>query len=835
MRKADQLRRSAPVDAAQDAKRSLADVLVELARIKLQLRDADSVELRAQAETLWEELSRRAPPKPRGFVRTPLDAARENADVLQFSVPPSHRAGPVGRLVTTGKKLALAALGPLASQALGPQNAFNKAALELAEALIARKPLTPAEVRSRLVPLSPSTSAAWAASEPVIALALERQRKWNDGFMSLMERAAAGSAPRVEEANAVVARLADLCDPVAKLPPGRIVRLTAPFWREVFRRQTAFNTELMLLCADLLNGRPPVVAPREADYAAWRERHDTADVEDARSRLATLRRRPKISIVVPAWETPAAILEACIESVRAQLYENWELCIADDGSKSRRVERIARRYAKRDPRIRFTRLEKNQGIAGATNEAIRMSTGEWVAFLDHDDQLAPHALAEMAVRIDREPELDWLYSDEDRLTPEGERFGPFFKPDFSPELLRSVNYICHFVVVRGELARELLIRKGFEGSQDHDFLLRLWDRSEKVAHVPKILYHWRSSDLSLSHDDRKLRAASRAGVRAIEDHLLRRGERAQVTELAPTHYRVRHPVRGEPLVSIIVPFKDRVELLERLVPSLLQRTRYQNFELLLVSNNSKDPATFAFLDALTDPRVRRLTWDQPFNYPAINNYAVGHSSGELLLFLNNDIEAADPLWLDELIGQAQRPEVGAVGPKLCFPDGSVQHAGVVVGLSGYAGHPFWRFPDTQVGTPFGHADWNRNYLAVTSACVMLRREVFAELGGYDERFALCGSDVDLGIRLVVSGKRVVYTAGTWLYHHESASRRNDTIPEVDYWQSIIAYRRWLEQGDPFYNPNLTLASTDCALRIDEPSAIELAAQAVQHFREPKAR
>ncbi len=671
------------------------------------------------------------------------------------------------------------------------------------------------------------------ASAPIWSRILGQQRAWNERAVEIAARASRSDLPPVEEANALIAGLAALCDPLRDAR--RWMRPLEPLLREVLRKQQRFNSEVMLVLSDLLNGRPPIVAPTSKEYRAFYETQERLDLAACSAALRTLTLRPLISLVVPAWETPPEILRTCIDSVRAQLYPEWELCIVDDGSKSRKVRELLEEYARMDPRIRWARLDQNGGIARATNKAIEMAKGDWIAFLDHDDALAPHALAEMALRIAAEPTLDWLYSDEDRLTQDGVRDTPFFKPDWSPDLLRSVNYVCHFVVARASAVKELGIREGFEGSQDYDFLLRLSEKTQRVAHIPKILYHWRTSPISLSRDDRKLKAASAAGVQALEEHLSRLGEQGVVSDPWPTHYRVRYPVRGKPLVSIIIPFKDRPELLQRLLPTLLQRTRYRNYEVLLVSNESKDPSTFEFLDGQRDPRIRRLEWNHPFNYPAINNYAVREAKGELLLFLNNDMEVVDPEWLEELIGHAQRPEVAMVGPKLLFPDGSIQHAGVVVGICGYAGHPFWRFPDDQHWTPFGHADWNRNYLAVTSACVLIRREMFEALGGFDERFRVCGSDVDIGIRAVHAGKRVVYTAGTWLYHHESASRRTQPMPEDDHWEAVVAYRDVLHRGDPFYNPNLTLASTQPDLKMDEPSGLELAleplsAYAAEHLR-----
>lgn len=789
-----------------------------------------------------------------GVVHTAFEAARNHADVLEFEVPPSHRKQ-VGGAVTAAKRAFVKGLKPFHVEMLRQQKAFNVELLNVLE-LVTRvrgadqtADLGP-WVRQRLERLvdpnrySPAShrqgglgSAVMLAKRsylkamgPVLRALLSGQTRWNAEAVNVLAQACRPIARPPEESNALVARLEALTDPLdnANLPVP--LRASTPLWREVLRRQMAFNREVMLSLANMLEGRPQACIPPPPDYAGWLTQHEPQEVAAAAEALKGLKIRPLVSLVMPAYETPPAILRECLESVRAQQYDNWELCIVDDGSPSQIVRKMLAEYAERDPRIRWKRLERNSGIARATNAAIELARGEWIGFIDHDDSLTPHALSEIVLRLAHQPSIDWLYSDEDRLSLEGVREHPFFKPDWSPDLLRSVNYICHFVVARAALVREVEgLREGFEGAQDFDFLLRLSEKSQRVAHVPKVLYHWRNSPGSLSRDEEKLKAASSAGVRALQEHLARLGESATVDDPKPTQYRVRYAVQGKPLVSIIVPFKDKPELLERLCRTLFEKTRYDHFELILISNNSVRPETEALIQTLTDPRIRKLKWDHPFNYPAINNYGVTQAKGELLLFLNNDMEVTDPLWLDELIGQAQRPEVGSVGCKLLFPDGTIQHAGVIVGISGYAAHPFWRFPNTAHWTPFGHADWNRNYLALTSACLMMRRKVFEDLEGYDEHFQVCGSDVDLGLKVVRAGMRNLYTANTWLYHHESASRRNDAIPENDFWISFAKYRDFLRSGDPFYNPNLSLMATDLSLRQHDENAETLAQRTLATF------
>lgn len=832
----------------------LAEMVAAQRRLVEKLRPCSGpgcADLTAHEHTLQllERELRQSLPKSSPRAHTPLQAAQDVADVLQFEVPASHRQR-LGRAVTTAKSLLVKGLKPFHIELLRPQHAFNQELLAVLEHLYGMQATRSNVdlshwVRTRLSALVEPT--VWrvashrgrglgqavklakrsylSAVKPLLNELLTRQHQWNQAAVALLGDAARPRQPSLEEATQRVAELLRLADPLSHAPSAA-TRALMPLWREVFRRQVAFNNEITLCLADLLNTRPPApVAPPE-QYTRWHTDREPGLFARAAEALQKLEphQRPLVSIVTPVYETPEPILRACIESVRSQSYENWELCLADDGSKAPHLTALFAEYTRKDPRIRVERLKKNSGIAAATNAAIALARGEYVAFLDHDDLLAPHALAEMVLRLAREPQLELLYSDEDRFDNSGRRFNPFFKPDWSPDLLRSVNYICHFVVVRASLLTAVGgLRHGFEGSQDYDLLLRLTERTRHIAHVPGILYHWRASDISLSHDERKLQAASDAGVRALAEHLERMGEDGVAEEAALTQYRVRYPVRGKPLVSIIVPFKDKPELLRTLVTSLLGKTRYRKYELLLVSNNSTRPETFALLDSLKDKRIRKLTWDHPFNYPAINNYAARQAKGELLLFLNNDIEILHEDWLEELIGQAQRPEVGAVGAKLLFPDGTVQHAGVVVGMTGFAGHPFWRLPEGH-WTPFGLPDWTRNVLAVTSACVMMRRELFEELNGYDEHFVVCGSDVDLGLRTVARGLRVVSTPHARLVHHESASRRLDSIPENDFWASFAAYRPWLKQGDPFYNPNLSLLTPDCALRQHAENGEELAVQ-----------
>lgn len=770
-----------------------------------------------------------------------LDRLRACADVLQFSVPPSHRKQ-LGWAITAAKSALVLGLKPLHVEALRPQHAFNQELLAILEhvfglrAATARRDLSE-EVSQRLTLLAEPT--AWEvpshggnglgvavkllkrsylnAAVPLLRELLEGQRKWNQVAVRLLADAVSPQPPPPVEAASRVAELLRLADPLGRAQ-SLGARVSLPLWREVFRRQVTYNQEATLCLAELLGTRAPVSPPSMDDYEAWYREREPGAFARAAEAVKKLQRGPRVSLVMVVSGTAEPLLRMCIESIRAQSYGSWELCLASDGSEAPHAARVLEKYARRDSRILLVRTG-GPGSASAFNASLTRAQGELVGFLGAGDLLAPHALAEVVLRLEREPEAQLLYSDEDRCDAAGRRFKPFFKPDWSPDLMRSVNYVGHFVVVRRALLETVGgLRPELEGAQDYDLLLRLSEQAGRIAHIPAVLYHRRGQEET---------AASDAGCRALAEHLRRKGEEGVVEEVSPGHYRVRYPVRGRPLVSIIVPFKDKPELLRTLTASLLEKTAYPHYELLLVSNNSTKPETSTLLEKLTDPRIRKLTWDHPFNYPAINNFAAREARGELLLFLNNDIEIIHPDWLEELISQAQRPEVGQVGAKLLFPEGTVQHAGVMVGMTGFAGHPFWGMPDRGEWTPFGLPDWTRNFLAVTSACVMLRRELFEALHGFDERFAIVGSDVDLGLRTVARGLRVVYTPHAKLYHHESASRRLDGLPPEDYWQSFASYRSYLRDGDPFYNPNLTLLGPDCSLRRHTESGEELALRTLE--------
>jgi glycosyltransferase involved in cell wall biosynthesis len=561
------------------------------------------------------------------------------------------------------------------------------------------------------------------------------------------------------------------------------------------------------------------------DYTAWIERFDRlsdADVALVRQRCARLARQPLVSVLVPVYNTPEAYLRRCIDSVRAQHYPHWELCLVDDASTAPHVDAVLAGYAALDPRIRVLRRERNGHISAASNSALGMARGDYVALLDHDDELAPHALYLVAKAINEQPGLKLVYSDEDKLDANGVRFDPYFKPDWNPELLLSQNYLCHLAVYETALVREVGgFREGYEGSQDHDLALRCSARLSpaEIGHVPHVLYHWRAIEGSTALSGSAKDYTGHAGRRAVEEHLAANGDAGARVEVVTGGYRVHYALPASPpRVSLVVPTRDRVDLLRTCVDSITRLTRYPDYGLVVVDNNSTDPETLEYLRAIDGNGLVRVVRDpSPFNYSRINNAAVRASDGAIIGLVNNDIEAIHADWLDEMVGHAVRPATGAVGAMLYYPDDRIQHAGVVIGLGGVAGHAY-------VGLPRGYpGQQNRgllaqNLTAVTAACLLVRREVFDEVGGLDETLEVAFNDVDFCLRIAERGYYNVWTPWAALYHHESATRGYEDNPEkkARFSREVNAMvTRWGKalRWDPAYNPNLGLEGHDFPLAI----------------------
>lgn len=530
----------------------------------------------------------------------------------------------------------------------------------------------------------------------------------------------------------------------------------------------------------------------------------------------------KFSVLVPLYNTPESFLKAMIESVQAQTYRNWELCLADGSDKENSyVGEICKKYADGDKRIKYERLERNLGISENTNACIRMATGEYIALFDHDDLLHPSALYEV-MRAICEHGADFIYTDENTFSEEPrDAYNPHFKPDFSPDTLRSYNYICHLSVFSRELLDSVgYFRSEYDGSQDYDLILRLTEKAKKVFHIRKILYYWRAHKNSVAQDIGAKPYTVMAAKKALAAHLERCGLKGEVLDSSvPTTYHIKYEIDGNPLISVIIPNKDHTDDLEVCLKSLYEKSSYKNFEVIIVENNSTEKETFEYYEVLSQKHsnIKIVTWEGNFNYSAINNFGVNYAKGEYILLLNNDVEILNDNCLEEMLMFAQRKDVGAVGAKLYYSDDTVQHAGVILGLGGTAGHAHKHFNRTHPGY-MARASIAQNLSACTAACLMMRRDVFDEVGGLDESFAVAFNDVDLCMKIRKKGYLIVFTPYAELYHYESKSRGNDSTPEkLERFRGEIdrfkeKWQKQLDDGDPYYNPNLTLTRDDFSLK-----------------------
>ena len=556
-------------------------------------------------------------------------------------------------------------------------------------------------------------------------------------------------------------------------------------------------------------------------YAYWWKKNQATAKELKEQTAHRFAYEPKISIVIPLFNTPEKYLKELIDSVVAQSYGNWELCLAD-GSTSPKTGAYIKKHYNSEGRIVYRKIEENLGISGNTNFAISMGTGEFIMFCDHDDVVAPNALYEMVKVINEKPKTDIVYTDEDLINSDGTvHSSPRFKPDFNFDFLRSINYICHIFLVRKSLIDRVgMLRKEFDGAQDYDFILRCCEQTEHIAHVPKVLYHWRAHDNSTAGNPESKQYAVDAGKRALEEHYRRMGYEAVVENTGIfIVYRTIMKVQGNPKVSVIILNKDHMEDLEKCVVSIEEKTDYPNYEIIVVENNSELPETFAFYEELQRrySNVKVVTWDGPFNYSAINNYGAEYATGDYYLMLNNDIEVISPGWMSEMLGYCQREDVGIVGAKLYYSDDTVQHAGVVVGVGGFAGHVLTRFRKGETGY-FGRLVTIQDTSAVTAACLMIKKSIYQLIGGFDEEFVVALNDIDLCLKVRALGQLVVFNPYAELYHYESKSRGFEDTPEkkARFKKEIKRFReKWgeiLSKGDPYYNPNLTLVRGDCSIR-----------------------
>lgn len=560
----------------------------------------------------------------------------------------------------------------------------------------------------------------------------------------------------------------------------------------------------------------------DIDYKEWYENHKVSQEELEKQKKKVFVYAPKISILVPVYNTPQVFLKQMIQSVRKQTYANWELCIANANPDNEEVKQILEICTKKDDRIKVVNVPENEGIAQNTNRALDIATGEFIGLLDHDDLLEENALYEIVSCLNKKKETDVLYTDEDKVTTDlDEYFLPNFKPDFNLDMLRANNYICHFFVAKKELIEKVGgFRAEYNGAQDYDLILRCTEQAQNVAHIAKILYHWRVHKESTADNPLSKMYAYEAGKKAIEGHLARchtDGEVLQTDNLG--FYRVKYPVKGKPLVSILIPNKDQVDTLDKCLRSIEERTDYDNYEIIIIENNSTEQKTFDYYNQICNDKIRVVYWKKEFNYSAINNFGVDQAKGEYLLLLNNDMEVISRDWMSELLGHCQRPEVGAVGARLYYPDDTVQHAGIIIGIGGVAGSVF-------VGMKRGYTGYmhraaiQQDLSAVTAACMMIKRSVFEEAGRLEEQLKVAFNDVDLCLKIRKNGYLIVYDPYVELYHYESKTRgAEDTKEKVRRFQGEIEYMRchWidiLKNGDPAYNPNLTLKKWDYSLKVN---------------------
>ncbi|PMB44494.1 glycosyltransferase [Fischerella thermalis CCMEE 5205] len=554
-------------------------------------------------------------------------------------------------------------------------------------------------------------------------------------------------------------------------------------------------------------------------YQQWLEKNTLSQqhILIARQQIAQWQIQPKFSIIMPVYNVEAKWLTQAIESVRNQIYSNWELCIADDASTESHIYEILTHYSQLDSRIKVVFRTENGHISAASNSALELATGDYIALLDHDDELAINALFENAQLINRYPEADFIYSDEDKIDSKGKRFSPCFKPDWSPEYFYSCMYTCHLGVYRTSIVREIGgFRSEYNGSQDYDLVLRFIEKTKNIFHIPKILYHWRSISASAASGSQAKPWAYTAGRKALESMLERSIYPGRVEETPnPGIYRVRRDIIGNPLVSIIIPSAGATVntasgslcLLENCIRSVQQMSTYRNFEIIVVDGYDIPDAT---LEKLFSLGVELVRCAEPFNFSMRINRGAAKAKGQFLLLLNDDTEVITSDWLESMLELAQQTEIGAVGAKLLFPDGRLQHVGVMI-LEGNPCHAFYGFDNEQSGY-FCSNIVNRNYLAVTAACLMMRQEVFQLLGGLDEAFPLNYNDVDLCLKAHQAGYRNVVTPYAQLIHYESASRQKGLKPGE--WNQLNhKWKNYFDKlgTDPYYNPNLSLKAPNFEL------------------------
>ncbi len=553
------------------------------------------------------------------------------------------------------------------------------------------------------------------------------------------------------------------------------------------------------------------------DYYFWIITNEPSLEELTYQKLNKFVIEPKISIVTAVYNTKREHLIEIIESVLNQSYLNWELCIVDGGSEKNYIKEILDYYSKKDDRIKVKYLPQNKGIASNFNEALRLASGEYITFLDHDDLLAPFALYEIVKVINSHPDVDFIYSDEDQITEDSiKRINPIFKPDWSPDTLRSYNYITHLMVIKKALLDEVgWFREGYDGAQDYDLALRCTEKAKRIVHIPKILYHWRAHSQSTAFSWEAKLYAHEAGKKALEDHLKRLGIDGFVEDLDIFCYNVRYKLNFKPFVSIIIPTKDKVELLQKCIESILNKSTYENYEIIILNNKSKEDITYRYFKEISsNTRIKIVDADYDFNWSKLCNHGISEAKGDVFIFLNNDTVVITPDWIERLSEKALQDWVGAVGCLLLYEDNTIQHAGVIVGLMRWAEHYYKKSFLINSYSPFVSPLVCRNVLAVTGACMAVSRKTIEKIGYFDERFTVGGGDVEFCIRAYENGLYNVYDPSVKLYHLESKTR-GTYVHENDFKESERVYRKYWIKGDPFYNTNLSLSSFIPTIKIED--------------------
>jgi GT2 family glycosyltransferase len=544
------------------------------------------------------------------------------------------------------------------------------------------------------------------------------------------------------------------------------------------------------------------------DYELWiRNNEPTEEELIKQTEMSRAHRyKPLISIITPVYNTKPQILEDAIESVLEQTYQNWELCLVEGKSSDSQIRETLDKYSSKDTRISVRFLENNLGISENSNLALELAKGEFIALFDHDDLLAPFALHEVVTALNKDNDLDFIYSDMDLIDEKGkQRFHPLFKADWSPEIMYSANYLTHLSIFRRSLIDEVGdFLKETDGAQDWDLFFRITEKTNKIYHISKILYHWRVSDTSCAIEGEKAKPYVVNTQRiAISNHLDRQGLAGDVIRNENGYWRIKWKINDKNKVSIVIPTKDNLKKLNKCLTTILDKTSYENYEIVVIDTGSVLKGVLEYYDSISkNPRIKIYNYDKKFNYSAVNNFGAKKASGEILVFLNDDTEVITSDWLEEMIGWVEQNKIGIVGAKLLKPNGTIQHAGVILGLSGFAGHPFAGAYERTDG-PFGSTEWYRDYLAVTGACMMIRKKVFEEIGEFNESFLLNGSDVELCLRARMKGYRIMYTPFANLLHHEAATR-GKYVPPEDFITSYKYYEPFIKKTDPYYNPNLSL-------------------------------